>query len=285
VKPVPAITVFGANGQLGHALERVADARGMTIISYDRNSVDITEAGMVADALARAGSSLVVNAAAYTAVDRAESEEQQAFRVNCEGARNIAEACARGGMPFIHVSTDYVFDGSKPTAWLETDPVSPISAYGRSKEAGERAVREACPHAMIFRTAWVFGVEGANFVKTMLRLGRERDTLRVVDDQRGCPTFADDLATAIIASAARYEPGTYHVTGMGETTWCGFAREIFRGQARPVIQAITTADYPTPAKRPANSVLDGTKARTVLGVELPHWADGLKRMLSMLDAT
>lgn len=237
---------------------------------------------MVAGALARVTGGLVVNAAAYTAVDRAESEEQLAFKVNCDGARNIAEACSRLGLPLVHVSTDYVFDGAKSSAYLETDPVSPLNAYGRSKEAGERAVRDACAHAMIFRTAWVFGVEGANFVKTMLRLGRERETLRVVDDQHGCPTFADDLASAIIGSAARFQPGTYHVTGSGQTTWCGFAKEIFRGHTKPVIMPITTTDYPTPARRPANSVLDGTKARHILGIELPHWTDGLRRMMEKL---
>lgn len=278
----PSIILFGSNGQLGQAIERVAEERGIACVSFDRQSADVTEAGMVAGALARVTGGLVVNAAAYTAVDRAESEELLAFKVNCDGARNIAEACSRLGLPLVHVSTDYVFDGTKSSAYLETDPVSPLSAYGRSKEAGERAVRDACAHAMIFRTAWVFGVEGANFVKTMLRLGRERETLRVVDDQHGCPTFADDLASAIIGSAARFQPGTYHVTGYGQTTWCGFAREIFRGQAKPVVMPITTADYPTPARRPANSVLDGTMARQTLGIELPHWTDGLRRMMEKL---
>ena len=278
----PSIILFGSNGQLGQAIERVAEERGIACVSFDRQSADVTEAGMVAGALARVTGGLVVNAAAYTAVDRAESEEQLAFKVNCDGARNIAEACSRLGLPLVHVSTDYVFDGTKSSAYLETDPVSPLSAYGRSKEAGERAVRDACAHAMIFRTAWVFGVEGANFVKTMLRLGRERETLRVVDDQHGCPTFADDLASAIIGAAARFQPGTYHVTGYGQTTWCGFAREIFRGQAKPVVMPIRTADYPTPARRPANSVLDGAKARESLGIELPHWTDGLRRMMEML---
>jgi dTDP-4-dehydrorhamnose reductase len=221
----------------------------------------------------------VINAAAYTAVDRAESEQDLAFAINRDGARILAEACATIGLPFIHVSTDYVFDGTKRSPYVETDPVAPVSVYGQSKEAGERAVFEFCPHAMVFRTSWVFGIEGANFVKTMLRLGRERPLLRVVNDQFGCPTFADDLAHALISAAARYEPGLYHLAGTGHTTWYGFAREIFAGHTTPDVEPITTADYPTPAKRPANSVLDCTKARTVLGVELPHWTDGLKRMM------
>jgi dTDP-4-dehydrorhamnose reductase len=282
MKAAPQIIVFGGNGQLGHALERTAERLGVSCVSYDRQSVDITDGSMVSDALSRAGSGVVVNAAAYTAVDRAESEEQKAFAVNCQGARNVAEACNRLGLPLVHVSTDYVFDGSKPTAYVESDNVSPINAYGRTKEAGERAVRSACAHAMIFRTAWVYGIEGSNFVKTMLRLGLERDTLRVVNDQFGCPTFADDLASAIVSSIPRFEPGTYHVTGYGQTTWYGFAKEIFGERTAPVVQPILTADYPTPARRPANSVLDGTKARQVLGIELPHWADGLRRMMEEL---
>jgi dTDP-4-dehydrorhamnose reductase len=282
MKAAPQIIVFGGNGQLGHALERTSERLGVCCVSYDRQSVDITDVGMVSDALCRAGGGIVVNAAAYTAVDRAESEEQKAFAVNCQGARHVAEACNRLGLPLIHVSTDYVFDGSKPTAYVESDNVSPINAYGRTKEAGERAVRGACAHAMIFRTSWVYGIEGSNFVKTMLRLGLERDTLRVVNDQVGCPTFADDLASAIVSSIPRFEPGTYHVTGYGQTTWYGFAKEIFGERAAPVVQPIQTADYPTPARRPANLVLDGAKARQVLGIELPHWADGLRRMMEEL---
>lgn len=282
MRPAPSIAVFGANGQLGHALERVAAARDISVISFDRESADITEPALVTDALERVGQSLVINAAAYTAVDRAESEPDRAFAINRDGARILAEACANIGLPFIHVSTDYVFDGTKRTPYVEDDPVAPVSVYGRSKEEGERAVLEVCPHAMIFRTSWVFGVEGANFVKTMLRLGAERPVLRVVNDQFGCPTFADDLAAGIIAAAARYEPGLYHLAGTGHTTWYNFARTIFEGRKAPEIEPITTAEYPTPARRPANSVLDCTRAHTTLGVELPHWKDALQRMLKEL---
>ena len=282
MRPVPEIIVFGAGGQLGHALERAAQTMNVTCSSFDKASVDITEPGMIRDALSRTNGGLVVNAAAYTAVDRAETEEDRAVAINCDGARNVAEACEQLGLPLVHVSTDYVFDGQKTSAYFETDAVSPINAYGRSKEAGERAIRDACAHAMIFRTSWVYGLEGANFVKTMLRLATQRDSLRVVSDQIGCPTFADDLAVAIIAAAARFEPGTYHVTGYGETSWFGFAQEIFKGRSSPSVQPIPTADYPTPARRPLNSVLDGTKARTTLGVTLPHWSDGLRRMMEGL---
>lgn len=283
MRPVPALIVFGANGQLGHALKRVAEARGVTCTSFDRQSVDIIEPVKVSDSLSRTKPGLVVNAAAYSAVDRAESEEGRAFAVNCDGARNIAEVCMRLGLPLVHLSTDYVFDGQKSGSYVETDPVAPLSAYGRSKQAGERAVLQACAHAMILRTSWMFGIEGTNFVKTMLRLGRERHTLRVVSDQQGCPTFADDLAAAIIAAAPRFEPGTYHLAGSGSATRFEFAKEIFNGKSSPQVQPITTAEYPTPARRPANSVLDCTRARAVLGVELPHWKDGLKRMLEGLQ--
>lgn len=282
MKPVPSIAIFGANGQLGHALERVAEQQGMSIICFDRESADITQSSLVAAALERAGQSLVINAAAYTAVDRAESEQDKAFAINRDGARILAEACATIGLPFMHISTDYVFDGTKPTPYVETDPVSPVSAYGRSKEAGERAVLEACPHAMVFRTAWVYGIEGANFVKTMLRLGNEREIIKVVNDQRGCPTFADDLAIAILTIARKYQPGLYHLAASGEATWYDFAREIFAGRERPCVEPITTAEYPTPARRPANSILDSSRAKREFNVELPHWKDGLLRMLSAL---
>ena len=283
MKPVRSIAVFGAKGQFGHALERVAAARDIPVISFDRESADITQPALVADALERAGQSLIINAAAYTAVDRAESEPDRAFAINRDGARILAEACATIGLPFIHVSTDYVFDGTKRTAYVEDDPVAPVSVYGRSKQEGERAVLEVCPAAMIFRTSWVYGLEGANFVKTMLRLGAERPLLRVVNDQFGCPTFADDLAAGIIDAAARFEPGLYHLAGSGHTTWYNFARTIFEGREAPQIEPITTAEYPTPARRPANSVLDCKKAHSSLGVELPHWTDGLRRMLQELE--
>lgn len=281
------IAVFGAAGQVGRALSRVAAARGIALAAFDRTEANITDATAVNAALARARATVAVNAAAYTAVDKAESEHDRAFAVNRDGAANVAHAAGSLGIHVIHVSTDYVFDGVKRGAYVEDDPVAPLNVYGRSKAAGEDAVRAAGAGAVILRTSWVYGREGANFVKTMLRLGAERDELRVVDDQRGCPTFADDFAEAIVTIAENLPAArghTFHLAGAGETSWYGFARAIFAEAARyglrtPRLQAITAAQYPTPARRPANSVLDCAKAKRVLGVELPPWDDGLSRML------
>lgn len=285
MKPSATLAVFGANGQLGHAIERVAEQRGITVFSFDRHSADVTDISSITEALERAPGSLIINAAAYTAVDKAEREEELAFAINRDGAGNIAKVADRMGLPLIHISTDYVFDGTKKGAYFETDPVGPVSVYGRSKEAGEREVHEHCPYAIVLRTSWVYGIEGSNFVKTMLRLASERDELRIVSDQRGCPTFADDLAAAILNIAGKYEPGLFHLAGSGEASWFEFAREIFANRNHPRLHAITTDEYPTAAKRPANSVLDCTRARDVLGVRLPHWKDGLKRMLKGLETS
>ena len=274
------IAVFGANGQVGHALIRVAARRNIALGSFDRATADITDIGAVAAALDHARADAAINAAAYTAVDKAESEPDRAAAVNANGAAHLAEACAARDIPLIHISTDYVFDGTKTGAYVEDDRVAPLGVYGRTKAEGESAVREANPRAVIVRTAWVFGLEGANFVKTMLRLGSERDVLRVVDDQHGNPTFADDLAEALLTIAASPQPGTFHLAGQGATTWCAFAREIFRLKGKgPRVEAITTAEYPTPARRPANTVLDCAKAKRTFAVELPPWNDGLSRML------
>jgi dTDP-4-dehydrorhamnose reductase len=281
------IAVFGAGGQVGRALSRVAAARGIALAAFDRTEADVTDATAVNAALARARATVAVNAAAYTAVDKAESEQDRAFAVNRDGAANVARAAGSLGIHVIHVSTDYVFDGAKRGAYVEDDPVAPLNVYGRSKAAGEDAVRAACADAVILRTSWVYGREGANFVKTMLRLCAERDELRVVDDQRGCPTFADDFAEAIVAIAEHLPAArgqTFHLAGAGETSWYGFARAIFAeaslyGVPAPRLHAIGTAQYPTPARRPANSVLDCAKAKRVLGVELSPWDDGLSRML------
>jgi len=280
------LVVFGAAGQLGAALARIGARSGVDIAGFDRAAADIADPNAVAAALAAARADVAVNAAAYTAVDKAESEPHLAFSVNRDGAENVAAAANRAGIPVIHVSTDYVFDGTKPGAYVEDDPIAPLGVYGKSKAEGEAAVRGANARAVILRTAWVYGLEGANFVKTMLRLGVDRDALRVVDDQRGCPTFADDLAGGIVSIAGNLGAnwGTYHLTGGGETTWFGFAQSIFaeagrRGARAPRLEPITTADYPTPAKRPANSVLACVKVKGAFGVELPPWNDGLSRML------
>ncbi len=289
------MVLTGARGQLGWELQRRAVAAGLTVDASDRADLDITDAACVEARLAAIRPALVVNAAAYTAVDQAENDREAAFAVNRDGPAHLARACAEHGIPLIHISTDYVFDGEHPGAYTEDDPVAPLGVYGVSKCAGEEAVRAACPRHVILRTAWVYGVHGQNFVKTMLRLGREREVLRVVGDQHGCPTFAGDLADAVLAIAARLQTGdvpvhgwgTFHCTNQGQTTWCHFAREIFdRVQPQwdrvPRVEAIATDEYPTPARRPANSVLDNTRLERVYGLRLRPWQPALVEMLDSL---
>jgi dTDP-4-dehydrorhamnose reductase len=287
------ILVTGAGGQLGSELQRRASRFDVTADGFTSGQLDITDAGAVREAVSHSGAAAVVNAAAYTAVDKAESEKELAFAVNRDGTANLAAACSAANVPFIHVSTDYVFDGSKETAYTEDDPVHPMGVYGDSKESGERVLRETWSRHVILRTAWVYSVFGNNFVKTMLRLARERDSLRVVADQYGCPTAAGDIAEAIlrivqrIGSGSDIPWGTYHYCGAGSTTWHGFAEAIVQlagpvlGRTVPVIP-ITTADYPTPAKRPANSVLDCTKIREHFGIQPRPWRESLEEVLSEL---
>jgi len=285
------IALLGAGGQLGRAITRAGARRGMTIMGFDRAAADITDPFAVDAALGDTIIDVAVNAAAYTAVDKAESESDLANAVNGEAARYIANIADIMLFPVIHISTDYVFDGTKSSPYVEDDPIAPLGAYGRSKAVGEEALREYAD-AVILRTAWLYGLDGTNFVKTMLRLGAEREVVRVVNDQRGCPTFADDLADAILTIAEKLHEapaysltGTYHLTATGQTTWCEFAAAIFdhaanHGLRVPRLEPITTAEYPTPARRPANSVLDCSKAKRTFGVELPHWKDGLARMVA-----
>ena len=286
------ILLTGSHGQLGWEVARRAAAAGFSCHGVDREDLDITDRDAVFRLVAELRPAVIVNAAAYTAVDKAESDEAAAFAVNRDGPAHLAEACAAAGIPLIHVSTDYIFDGSKADPYSEDDPVAPLGVYGVSKLAGEEAVRRLCPQHIILRTAWVYGIHGHNFVKTMLRLGRERDTLQVVDDQRGCPTFAADLADAILALVARLRAGqvgedgfgTFHCAGEGAVTWCGFARHIFETAAPvlktvPTVEAIGTAQYPTPAQRPANSVLDCRRLQRVHGLTLRPWEVALTEML------
>jgi len=272
------VAVFGGAGQVGHALARVAARRNIVLTSFDRAAADVTDIGAVSAALTHARATVAINAAAYTAVDKAETDADRAESINASGAGHVASAAEALDIPVIHISTDYVFDGTKASAYVEDDPIAPLGVYGRTKAEGEAAVRAASPRAIITRTAWVYGLEGANFVKAMLRLAADRDVIRVVNDQRGNPTFADDLAEALLTIAANPKPGTYHLAGQGATTWYNFAKTIF-ANGGPRIEPITTAQYPTPARRPANSVLDGTKAKRTFAVELPPWNDGLSRML------
>ena len=290
------ILVLGTSGQVGSETMLADWGPDTVLIGLARPDIDMAQPGTIDAAMAAHAPDLVVNATAYTAVDKAESERETAFAVNRDGPARLAALCAEHGAALIHISTDYVFDGSKPTPYVESDPVCPISVYGASKEAGEAAVRAACPRHVILRTSWVYAAHGANFVKTMLRLGRERDEIGVVADQTGAPTSAADIAAAIVAIAKRIAEfpdsvawGTYNLTGAGATTWHGFADRIFqrleRAEGRrPRLRAIATADYPTPASRPANSRLDCARVRTAFGVSPPAWEDSLDRVLDRLLA-
>ncbi len=290
------LLVLGAGGQVGRELCRLAWPAGYTLAAFARDGVDITSREAVFAAVARERPDIAINAAAYTAVDRAESEPDLAWAGNCTGPGNLAAACHEAAIPLIHISTDYVFDGTKTGAYREDDPVRPLGVYGASKEAGERAVRDALARHVILRTAWVYSAHGNNFVKTMLRLGAERPVLRVVADQTGSPTSAADIAAAIGTVVQRLAAGntnwgTYHFTGGGAVTWHGFAEAIFELAARsnatgrgppPVVEAITTAEYPTPARRPANSVLDCTRIAEAFGIVPLPWRAALAEVLAEL---
>lgn len=288
------ILLFGAGGQLGCELTALAQERGLPLVGLGHAEGDITDRTAVATALKANNPGLVVNAAAFTAVDRAENETLAAFAVNAEGPAILAEATADAGIPLLHVSTDYVFDGSKSGPYVEGDPIAPLGAYGASKSEGEVCIRALQPRHVILRTAWVYGVHGANFLKTILRLATERDVLRVVADQRGSPTATCDLAEAILAVRAALmagaEPwGTYHFAGQGETTWHGFASAIIAEQARftgrnPIVDAITTAEYPTPARRPPNSVLDSTRFAATFGYRAKPWQERMREVVVSLMA-
>ncbi len=303
------LLVTGANGQLGRELIQQNRDRGhgFDIAGFDSRSLDITQARAVQQAIASVRPQAVINAAAYTAVDRAEdsAESARAFAVNRDGPKLLAEACHAAAIPLLHVSTDYVFDGQQTNAYRETDPVSPLGVYGESKWLGEQAVREVLPQHLIVRTSWVFSAHGNNFVKTMLRLARSRSELRVVADQRGCPTYAGALADALLRMAAMVGPGgtvfsddsvwgTYHFCGEPATTWHGFAEAIIATARRitseplavETIVPITTADYPTPAARPANSVMGCDRLRSVFLITPPPWQTGLEQILPyIIDKT
>ena len=288
------VLVIGANGQLGWELCRMGEKQGFDIVSIDLPEFNITDPSAVNNEVSQAGISLVINAAAYTAVDQAESEPELAFAVNRDGPAHLASSCTEIGIPLIHISTDYVFDGRKKGPYFETDPVSPLGVYGKSKAAGERKVRDHLQEHIILRTAWLYGIYGHNFVKTILRLGREKEVLRVVADQYGCPTYAADLAEAILEIAAQIGEqrdiiwGTYHYCGKGVTTWHGFAEKIFdlaREHCSLVVKEVvptTTAEYPTPAKRPFNSVLDCSLITKHFGISSKPWPESLAKMIDRL---
>ena len=286
------LLVLGAGGQVGRELCRREWPAGYRLAAFDRGDVDITREDSIAAAMQRERPDMVINAAAYTAVDRAESEPDAAWAANCTGPGQLAAACREAAVQLIHISTDYVFDGSKAGPYREDDPVNPLGVYGRSKEAGDHAIREALAEHVILRTAWVYSAHGHNFVKTMLRLAGERPVLRVVADQTGSPTSAADIAAAIAAIVRRIAAGqgrwgTYHFTGAGAVTWHGFAEAIFELAApwrgpRPRVEPITTADYPTPARRPASSVLDCSHIGEVFGIAPRRWREALADVIREL---
>ena len=282
------ILVTGGKGQLGRALARRGGAAGHAVTALDVDTLDLRDADAVDGALATPYDA-VINAAAYTAVDKAESEEEAAFAINGTGAANLARACAERGVRLLHVSTDYVFDGTQTRPYREDDPTSPLGVYGKTKLHGERAV--IASGGTVVRTSWLFEAKGPSFVHTMLRLAKERPVLRVVADQHGCPTWADDLADGLHALAARPSLElVYHYCNAEPTTWHGFAtaiveeaRNAYGANAHPLacerVDAITTADYPTPAKRPAYSVLDTARIRA-LGIVPPSWRRGLAEVVA-----
>jgi dTDP-4-dehydrorhamnose reductase len=292
------LLIAGWQGQVARALVEMAPgAADVTACTVGRAALDICEAKTIERAMVNTRPDVVINSAAYTAVDKAETDHDQAYAMNRDGARALALAAAKAGVPIIQLSTDYVFDGTQPAPYAEDDAPNPVTVYGRSKLAGEEAVRAANPRHVIVRTAWVHSAGGSNFVRTMLRLAGERDALRVVADQSGNPTYAPHLCSAILDIARQIvgkaeggaDWGIYHAAGTGVTSWHGLASEVMRisaelgGPSVPV-HAIATADYPTPAQRPANSALDCGKLERVFGIRLPSWEDGARACIERLLA-
>jgi dTDP-4-dehydrorhamnose reductase len=288
------IAVTGREGQVAQSLAEHARGRdGVEVILVGRPALDLAEPGTVGPALEDVRPDLIVSAAAYTAVDKAEDEPALAHSINGEGAGAVSAAAAHLGIPVIHLSTDYVFDGSKAGPYVETDPTNPMGAYGASKLAGEQAVAAANPRHVILRTAWVYSPFGNNFVKTMLRLARERDELTIVADQFGNPTSALDIADAVLHVAASLPGigdrayGIFHLAGAGTTNWSGFARQVMEssrqrgGPVKPV-RDIATAQFPTKARRPANSRLSTDKLAATFGWTAPDWQSSVDRVVARL---
>lgn len=285
------VLVIGRHGQLARALAHRSGG-DLDIVTLARPEIDLADPASLTAPILAARPDAIVNAAAYTAVDKAEEETALAEAINGVAPGVIAQAAAQLGVPFVHVSTDYVFAGDGDRPYREDDPVAPRSAYGRSKAAGEAAVAATDADYAIVRTAWVYAGQGANFMRTMLRLAETRDEVRVVADQRGTPTLADDLADGILAMLAQWPAGgvrrTYHLTNAGDTTWAGFAEAIFAEAARHGLPAarvvpITTAEYPTPARRPAMSVLDGARLTADFGIAPRPWRDALAALFAAPD--
>jgi len=289
------VLVIGAKGQLTRSLIGAKKPVGVEIVAIGRPACDLFLPDTVARTFDLIGPKLVVNTAAYTNVDNAESEQELAHAVNAEGAAVVARACNVRDIPLIHISTDYVFDGSKREPYVEDDLVGPLGVYGCTKLEGELAVAKTCAQHIVLRTAWIISPFGHNFVKTMLRIAEDRTEIGVVADQIGSPTYAPHLASAILeicqSIVTRHEGqiswGTYHAAGTGEATWCDLAREVFLrsknlGGSYAVVRPIETAAYPTAACRPANSCLSSAKLARVFGISLPSWQDGVRECVAQL---
>jgi dTDP-4-dehydrorhamnose reductase len=288
-----AILLTGGTGQVGAALLALDWPAGMTLVAPSRADCDLADPASVAAFLAGKTFDAILSVGAYTAVDKAESDVANAWLVNAVAPALLAAHAARTGCPIVHVSTDYVFDGSKGGAYVESDPVGPIGVYGASKEGGEQAIRTGTARHAIVRASWVVSPHGTNFVKTMLRVGGQRPRLKVVDDQWGAPTVAADLARALRRIALRLmadaaaPTGTFHYCNAGETTWCGLARQIFavvaeHGGPNPTVEAIGTADYPAAARRPANSRMNTARIIASHGVDCPPWQSSVRALVTAL---
>lgn len=275
----------GGNGQVGRCFAELASDERFTpldIAVADRRKVDITDRAGLGAAFDRVRPEVVINAAAYTAVDAAETDEAAAMAANADGVASLADLCATHGARLLHLSTDYVFDGTKDGWYVESDPIAPLGIYGRTKAAGEAAAR-ACPAHLILRTSWVYAAHGNNFVRTMLRIGAERPEVGVVDDQVGCPTSAHDIAEALLHLSSLDVNGTYHLAGADSASWHEFAVAIFAAaDLTTTAKPISTADFPTPAPRPANSRLDSSALADATGVRLPGWRDSLPGVVSAI---
>lgn len=287
------ILVFGRSGQVALALSEYALSISKPLIFMGRDTCDLADVEAVANAIAKASPSAIINAAAYTAVDAAETDKDTAYAINATGPAQAARIAGEMTIPFVHLSTDYVFDGSKSAPYLETDPTNPINVYGQTKRDGENQILSANPDAVILRTSWVYSPYGKNFLRTMLTLAQSRDALSIVDDQTGAPTSAHDIAKACLTIveeklAGNTANGIFHMTGAGSTTWRGFAETAFEQTAQwrvgkiPAVTPVPTSAYPTPARRPMNSRLNCDQIEAKFGIRLPRWDISLGQTLEAL---